>query len=798
MQDDAATALEWTRVLDAVALSARSSMGVARCRALPLETELEAARARLRETAEMVALSESLDPFPALSFPDIRVVLGRAVKGATLETVELRDVSLALAVMEEARRYLARHREAVPALADLGQTLERLDGVSALHQAIDRAIDPDGGIRESATPELAHLSHQVQGLKHTMRRRLEVILTSTRYAEVLQEHYFAQREGRYVVPLKAELRSRIPGIVHDISASGATVFLEPRELVDLNNAIKVAELEVAREVTRILHELSRAVAAQASAWAEALEALATLDCVAAKAAFSRQVRGVAVTVQSGGRIAVRQARHPLLALARDEVVANDILLEESVRVLIISGPNTGGKTVTLKLVGLFALMVRAGLQLPCAQDSEMGLFPRVFADIGDAQDLARDLSSFSAHMTKMISLLKAATANDARASGPTGLLVLLDEPVTSTDPAEGAALAEALLMRLAQLGATVVATTHYNPLKLLAQSTPGFMNASVEFDVSRLAPTYRLIMNRPGGSSAIDIAGRLGMDEAVLEDALERVCREDRSLETTLSELQETQRRLDAELARAKALREHTERAARDASDIAERLRTTERDERKSAKRKLTDEVLRARAEVQAVLEGLKREPTLTKAKAAKQRLADLASAAHDDLVPVEERVPLAQLRTGDQVELVALGLRGILLGDPRGKKRVRVRVGDRELSVEVSTLVGLAGRRGEAAPTATAPVQRASASMPAAPVTAPDVVDVRGKTAEEALDLTIAALDQAMLAGAARLRIIHGHGTGRLKGVLRDYLKHSEYVAASRAGERAEGGDGVTIVDLR
>jgi DNA mismatch repair protein MutS2 len=245
-----------------------------------------------------------------------------------------------------------------------------------------------------------------------------------------------------------------------------------------------------------------------------LEILATLDCIAAKAAFSHLIRAHPVAINDCGRVRLRQARHPLLVLAREQVVPNDVVLDETVRVLIISGPNTGGKTVTLKIVGLFALMVRAGLPLPCAADSDMALFPEVYADIGDAQDLTKDLSSFSAHMTQMIRLLAQASATE---TGPAGqvtdwqALVLLDEPATSTDPAEGAALAEALLLHLARLGMKVVATTHYNQLKALAHTTPGFVNASVEFDVSRLAPTYRLIMNLPGGSSAIDIAGRLGM-----------------------------------------------------------------------------------------------------------------------------------------------------------------------------------------------------------------------------------------------------------------------------------------------
>lgn len=806
----AADVLEWDRLLEVLAKQARSAMGAERCRSLPLETALEAARARLQETTEMVFLREGQgdDPFPSLSFPDLREVLGRAAKGASLEAHELRDLSLTLGVAIDAMRYLARRRDQAPALWSAASPLEEVHRIHHLKVAIDRCVDPEGNIRESATPELRRLTHQAQDLKQQMRHRLEAILASTRYAEVLQEHYFAQREGRYVVPVKSEMRSKIPGIVHDISSSGATVFLEPRELVDLNNSVKVAELEVEREVRRILKELSADVAGHVPALLSGIEALAELDCIAAKAGFSHLVKGQAVTLNDTGRIALKQARHPLLVLAREQVVANDIVLDEAVLVLVISGPNTGGKTVTLKIIGLFALMARAGLQLPCGADSEMALFPKVYADIGDAQDLAKDLSSFSAHMTQMVRLL--AEAVPSRADGqegsqddrsrPVPALVLLDEPVTSTDPTEGAALAEALLIRLAQLGMKVVATTHYNQLKALAQTTPGFQNASVEFDVSRLAPTYRLIMDLPGGSSAIDIAGRLGMDEQILEHALRLLRREDLVLEQMLGDLQDKQRRLDEDLARIAVLKAETEQAAKQAAEVEERLRLSEREERKSARKKLTEDMLTARAEVQAVVDSLKRDRTALKAKEAKQRLAEIDAQARERLVKPAETKPVDQLTVGDRVEIVGLGSIGTLLEAPRDKKRVKVRVGETELSVSVSGLVGLVGAGGEEKPSGSRLAQPDRVRLPAGadPLGASLVLDVRGKTAEEALEETVASLDRAALTGAPFLRIIHGHGTGRLKAALRDYLKGSPYVATFRAGDRVEGGDGVTIVALK
>lgn len=782
------TALEWDRVLGILAGQARSPMGAECCRTLALETELDGAEARARETAEMMALAERGDPFPALSFADVRGAVDRAAKGASMEPHELRDLSVALGFGMDVVRFLGRHREATPALSAAAMPLNPFVDLQPLKLAIDRSVDADGNIRDSATPELRQLTHHASALKQQMRQRLEMILASRRYAEVLQEHYFAQREGRYVVPVKAEMRGKIPGIVHDVSASGATVFLEPHELVELNNAIKVAELEVQREVRRILRELSEQVAGRAALILDGLAAMARLDCIAAKASFGRLVRGQPVALNDRGRVVLRQARHPLLAVARDRVVANDVLFDESVRVLVISGPNTGGKTVTLKLVGLFALMARAGVPLPCAPDSEMAIFPEVFADIGDAQDLTKDLSSFSAHMTKMIQLLGHVSSGRSRA------LVLLDEPVTSTDPAEGAALAEALLVRLADLGLKVVATTHYNQLKIAAQSRSGFQNACVEFDVATLSPTYRLIMGMPGGSSAIDIAGRLGMDEAILEHAMASLRKEDRSLELVLAELQDTRRRLGDELARVAEVRAEAERAAREAAAITERVRASEREERRGARKTLREELLRARAEIQGIVEEVRRERTLEKAREAKQKLAALEARLRPPTADAEDTVPVERLQRGDRVELVGLGKTGTLLEAPQGKKRVRVQVGDVEMSVAVANLVGLAGT---ADPGRSAPATRPATPAQAGQATAATVLDLRGKMADEALEATVAALDRAVLVGVPQLRIIHGHGTGRLKTVIRDYLKRSPYVSSYRAGERAEGGDGVTVVEL-
>lgn len=795
--------LEWDALIEALAARAASAIGGERCRSLSFAETLEEARGFLRETAEMASLEASGDSLPMTNFPDLRPVVARAAKGAPLNPVDFRDLSTVLGLVADVIRYLGRHRAEIPGLAAIAAGL---DGLAPLRLAIERCVDGEGNIRESATPDLRSLTHHANALKQKIRTKLDAILASARFADLLQERYFAQRENRYVLPIKAERKGEVPGIVHDVSASGATVFIEPRELVDLNNQIKEADLAVDREVRRILQDLTGEAALHHDALMENLNILGRLDCLRAKASLARLLGASDPAVNAEGRIRLKQARHPLLVLSRlqrlgqtagpkedgqGEIVANDIELGDAIRVLVVSGPNAGGKTVTLKIVGLFALMVRAGLQIPCALGSEMAFFPEVYADIGDAQDLAKDLSTFSAHITDMTALLREAAP---------GALVLLDEPVTSTDPAEGAALAQALLIHLAGRGFTVMATTHYNPLKALAQTHPGFANASVEFNIMTLSPTYRLILGTPGGSSAIDIAGRLGMVEAILEEAVRVVDRKDRSMELLMEDLQKTRLKLDEDARRIAVLREEADGAARVQKDLTERLAGAEQETRKTVRKKLTDELLRARAEVQSIIEGLKNDKRLLKAGEAKERLASIEHTLKARLAPAGDYPPATALRAGDRVEVTTLGTVGVLLEDPFGKKRVRIRMGETEVSVPVANLAGLGAGSGEEARTGPKAEQkpRPRTLRSTEDTETPSVLDVRGKTADEALDALLACLDQAVLAEVPLVRIIHGHGTGRLKQVLRDYLNGSPYVSAYRPGEQKEGGDGVTMVNLR
>ncbi|MBL8073317.1 MAG: endonuclease MutS2 [Nitrospira sp.] len=799
--DQAMQALEWPRVLEFLSLHAQSAIGGARCRSLSLASELADVCQRQQETSEMVAWLEGSDPVPALGFPDIRESLSRASKGGVLEAGELRDCAIVLTMMAELEYYAESHRDETQRLAQVLAPLHTTKALQGVLRAIEGTIQADGAMKETASPELRRLTHHAQGLKQEMRDHLERILHSRRYEEVLQESYFAQREGRYVIPVKADMRGRIPGIVHDVSASGATVFLEPRELVELNNSIKVADLEIEREVQRILRELSAVVAAKADVINQGVEVLAQCDVIKARAEMSRRLKCHPVIVNESGRVILKQARHPLLLLAKDEVVANDIDLDETIRVLVISGPNTGGKTVTLKIVGLFALMVRAGLHLPCAPESEMALFTDLYADIGDAQDLSRDLSSFSAHMTQMIRLLsERAAPSETDALAPPRSLVLLDEPVTSTDPQEGAALAEAVLCRLAELNMKVVVTTHYGALKELAQTTAGFGNASVEFDVEQLAPTYRLFMGIPGGSSALEIAVRLGMDECLVNEARRRLHRQNQRLDELMADLQRKQRQLADDREQTQRARQEAEQAAREALALRAQLEAAEQEARRGLKKKLGEQFQRARAEVQATVDSLKREQKLIKAKETKERLRELETKTTQELAPPSEPIPMEQLAVGDTVEISGLGMTGTLLELPQGKKRVRVKVGEGEILATVANLLGIASASHvePSQPTIAALSPHRSTTITGLGLEEQTVVDVRGQAVDEALDQVVAALDRATLDGAPFLRVIHGHGTGRLKSALREHFKSSPYVVEFRPGDRAEGGDGVTVAKLR
>ncbi|MCW5785668.1 MAG: Smr/MutS family protein [Nitrospirales bacterium] len=795
--------LEWPVLIDFLANEAASTMGAACCRALVFAADLQTARIHQQETTEMVEILEGSHPLPSMVFPDIRNVLARAEKEGVLEGTDLRDIALVVGLGHTIRHHLEIYGSSFPMIRARCQKLHDLLWIK---QVIDSCIDLNGHLRESASPELYQLTQKRQGLRQTMRRQLEGMLASQEYEDLLQGQYFAERENRYVIPIKAERQHAIDGIVHDISGSGATVFIEPRHLIELNNSIKFADLQVAQEERHILQDLSSRVAEHVWAIRENLSCLGDVDCLMAKARLSIKTHGSPINLNQDHCIDLQQARHPLLALTKEHVIPNSIRIEGDTTVLIISGPNAGGKTVSLKLVGLFAMMVKVGLHPTCGPDSKMALFGQVFADIGDSQDLSKDVSSFSGHILNMIALLKNIGSPGKPANRD--VLVLLDEVGSSTDPIEGAALAEALLTRLCEFGCTIIATTHYPTLKTLAFRNPHVRNASQEFDMVTLAPTYRLIDGIPGGSSALEIAERLGLDSTIIQSAQVLIQRHDWDLDVIFRALQETQTRLERECEHAQHLRQEAQHLFDEAEVTRNQLQAQERVDRQRYRKQWQQEFSKAQRQLNQIINDLKTEKTLSKVRSTQKTIGSVNQ-------EILSRLPNNSLKSseppheGDLVEIDPLGTIGILQESLEGKKQVSIRVGTQMIKTAPSAVrraTASSGNKSLSGPQQlsrkrslyTISTETNPPSSHQAPGQYQQELNIRGFRLDDAMEMTLAALDHALVTQAKYLKVIHGQGSGALKTGIRTFCQSSPYIQSFRPGDPAEGGDGVTIIELR
>jgi DNA mismatch repair protein MutS2 len=665
--------------------------------------------------------------------------------------------------------------ERPPLLHELGRSIKPLPQLRA---RLEQSIDPSGELLDSASPALGGLRRAVRVAYDRLRARLETIVHQGDIAGALQEPLVTLRNGRYVVPVRADARGRVKGIVHDQSGSGQTLFIEPLVVVDLGNAWREAQLKAEAEEERILDELSELVATQADALDETLSALATFDFWIARARLAGEMDATRADMSVNDEVELLSARHPGL---RGRVVPIDVRLGIAFRALVVTGPNTGGKTVTLRTLGLLSLMNQAGLHVPASPGSRLPVFRDVFADIGDEQSIAQSLSTFSGHMRSIVRIVEEA--------GP-GTLVLLDELGAGTDPTEGSALAQALIDHFIAAGALVAATTHYAELKAYAHNTPAAENASVEFDLETLSPTYHLRIGLPGTSQAFNIASRLGLSDEIVTEARSRLGRAEEELERTLASIREAQRTAEESRSRATEAEERARAARKD----AEEERRAARREREAALSQANDEAQRALAEVQAEIQAAREliaRAALTdsqlgdSAQRIDERLASIGAVAEAVVEPpVEEKPALvvgATVRARD-------GWQGTITGIDAGSSEatiaagpLRVRVPLDELEVVTSASVTLPGET----------------IRPQAHRFIPTSLDVRGARVDEALESLDQYLNDASLAGAPRVTVIHGHGTGALRDALRASLREHPLVKSWRPGERGEGGDGATIVEL-
>ena len=727
---------------------------------------------------------------------DIRGTVERAEKGGLLEPKELTGCAQTLFAFSRTREVLSEQSGLVPRLAFVGQ---RLPDLERLAVGIDRCFEADGEVSERASPALKEARDRIRGLHRAIKSRLDVLLHDEKFLLNLRESYYTLRNNRYVVPVLAQARAEVPGIVHNASQSGQTLFVEPESLVGIGNDLAIAQSVALEEERRVLQELSDAVGRESARILEGVDAAAELDEAEAAAQLGADLDASTPVVEdSDGPVVLLQLRHPLLVLRGREVVANDVSLEGEVRSLVVSGPNAGGKTVTLTAVGLCAVLLRAGLQIPAAPRSRVPLFTSVHSAVGDAQDLAQDLSTFSAHVQELKRILEAA--------GPGGL-ALIDEIAADTDPREGAALAAAILEALVARGATVLVTTHLDELKALTHVDPRFLNARVGFDSKRMAPTYKLQLGAAGTSSALDLASRMGLAPHVVDRARDLARSSGGPLAQALAAAEEERRAVSEELERAQAATSAAEASARALADERERFAEQRRAEESAHAERLRIESERALAEVSSQLAELRQQASVERAEAARAVLAAQAEAARaraDALSRESARATLAPapdtLRVGDVVHHVGLR-RDVTVLELAGDE-VLVSAGALKMRVPRDEL---AGARDERPPSHFPASDRGRSSLARASEAAPRAleapalrVDVRGLRADEAVRAVESFLDQAFRNGDPGVLVLHGHGTGALKQAVRDYLEDSPYVRMYRPGESHEGGDGVTVVGLR
>ncbi|MCC7370624.1 MAG: endonuclease MutS2 [Chloroflexi bacterium] len=777
-------------------VAARTSFSAGRELAMALQPSADAfVVERLQQTTEEARRLPTLKPGLTLGGAhDIRQSTMRADLGGVLQPLELLDIASTARVARLWRGTVLRLRDGLPRLANIAN---RLADLLRLEEEIGRCIEPGGEVRDEASAKLHQVRRDLRIGRDRMMSQLQSLLNSMRTS--LQDAVITQRNGRYVLPVRSEERGRIKGIVHDQSASGQTLFIEPLPIVEAGNRIRALESEERHEVERILRELSNRVAIHRDELDGSVEALAELDLHLAKGRLGDDMNAVRPTLNElprrSGKPIVRlfEARHPLL---RGKVVPLTLELGGDFDVLVITGPNTGGKTVALKTVGLLSLMAQAGLQIPAGEGSEVAVFQRVFADIGDEQSIEQSLSTFSSHVTHIVQMLQPADH---------ATLVLLDELGAGTDPQEGSALARAILLYLRDKGAFVMGTTHYSELKAFAHGTARVENASVEFDTRTLAPTYRLLVGVPGRSNALAIAGRLGVPPEVIEHARSLLSPEAVQTEELLAEVQRERRA--AEAAKRDARREAAE---------ADKLRRRLRDEVRRTEQERAEILRQARQESEQMLAELRREADrrlrdLTASGGERRRLREAADAVRALEVPIrpipppmaappEEDVPVevgpADVRVGSEVVVPRIGMAATIVHlEPNGDAELNVR--GMRVRVKAAELrdARAATRKDRQESQREAPsVLVRDSSAPVAPSLQLDLRGLRRDEAAEALDRY---LNDAYLAGLRSVRIVHGKGSGAVRAAVREQLRGHALVSRFEQADQREGGDGATEVTI-
>lgn len=793
MNQKALETLEYRKIIAQLKREMGSAASVKLADELTPLTSEKIIKEELRSTTEAVDLIVRKGPLPTGGLYDIREALLLAKKGGSLTMRQLLEVQNVLGISSEVVAFM--HDDALPELKYIGEMVDLIVEFTALEKEISRCILTEDEMADNASPKLKDIRRSIHQQNQAIKNKLSRIITSSSNKTYLQDAIVTMRDGRYVIPVKQEYRSFFPGMVHDQSKGGATLFIEPQGVVELNNKLRELEVEEQLEIARILAELSSRVAEHYREIRSNLELLTKLDFIMAKGKLSCKMHASEPKIDADGELRLISARHPLIEYKK--AVPVDIRIGGDYRTLIITGPNTGGKTVSLKTAGLLVMMAQSGLHIPASHASTLPIFGEVFADIGDEQSIEQSLSTFSSHMKNIVSIIDKASYDS---------LVLVDELGAGTDPTEGAALAIAILERFYDSGALTMATTHYNELKKYALATSGVENAAMEFDVETLTPTYRLLIGVPGKSNAFEISKKLGLSESVIERATEHIKHGDMEFENVISSIEDDKRKAAADRLDAESMR----------AEIEERLKKIEEKEKavsekradiiaeaKREARELLRETKRAVKDVQKDLRRLQKSGAHTNLNTGALEKSRRKINEAEDLVSEKvvkqvnsEPVSADTLKIGDRVKLLTIGQNGTILSLPDEKGNLMINIGTLKVKARLQDLM-LINEGKDRKPQAKSSskygsILRSKSSSVSASI------NVMGKNLDDALADVEKYLDDVYMAGLDMVSIIHGRGGGILKDGIRQMLKRKKYVDSYGAASYNDGGEGVTVVRMK
>ncbi|PMC37096.1 endonuclease MutS2 [Bacillus sp. UMB0899] len=786
MQQKVLHVLEYEKVKEQLIKHASSSLGKERVKVLVPSSEYEEVAVAQEQTDEAAKVLRLKGNIPLGGLVDIRATVKRARIGGMLSSVELIEVAGTLYAGRQMKRFIEKMVEEEIELSHLPILAEQIVVIHDLERRISECIDDNGYVLDSASETLKGIRQQLRTTEARVRDKLESMIRSSNASKMLSDAIITIRNDRFVLPVKQEYRASYGGIVHDQSSSGATLFIEPQVVVDLNNTLQQAKVKEKVEIDRILTKLSNEVAENSDDLLHNVVCLADMDFMFTKAKYAKQIKGIKPIVNQDGVVRLLKARHPLLP--ENEVVPNDIELGTDFTTIVITGPNTGGKTVALKTLGLCTLMAQSGLHIPALDGSEVAVFKAVYADIGDEQSIEQSLSTFSSHMVNIVDILHKVDDQS---------LVLFDELGAGTDPQEGAALAISILDEVYHRGARVVATTHYPELKAYGYNRDGVINASVEFDISTLSPTYKLLIGVPGRSNAFEISKRLGLQENVIRMARSQMSAESNEVDTMIASLETSKKTAEIELTEAENFRHEAEKLHKELQRQIIEFNEQRDALFEQAERKASEKLEEANREAESIIRDLRKLRKEQHAQVKEHELIDAkkrleeAQPVFEKTKKVEKKQPVKQeFLPGDEVKVVSFDQKGHLV-EKVNDQEWQVQLGILKMKVKEKDLEYI--KR---------PKQQVQ-EKPLASVKGKDYhvsleLDLRGERFENALLRVEKYLDDAVLAGYPRVSIIHGKGTGALRTGVKEMLKNHRSVKNTRFGEASEGGTGVTIVELK